>query len=240
MLASASCNPDRTDFYQCAKNAGLFSRENVFPIQFDTNITFSGIKILSNEIRDTLQEYRPFGFIYNYTDSSFSPNVNPNYNLVIEGILIIPKNHHVNFSGAHLIIYVTQDSIEIFNEFKNTHMLFHREDKRIRESIADYYNTAYCKIENKWKPKYTHVVIADSLNLSVHFLPLFRMMMSSYKHSIEKYAEMNNSNICDSSKFSTANYRTRGAIEFMVLVDDVDYEKRKQNKPVPSPVILNH
>ena len=222
----SGCTNDKEDFYQCAKRAKLFSRENAFPIRFDTNKTFHDIKILSNEIRDTLQKFTPFGFIYNYADSSFIPNANPIYNLIIEQILIIPKNSTVDVSYAHLILFITHDSIEIFDEFKNINLRFHKDDSRIRESINDYYHTAYCKKENIWKSKYTHVVIPDSLNFDEYLLPYIRMMMSSYKQSIKNYASMKNVSICD-SLFYKSSFKARGAIEFIVLVNDFDYEKKK-------------
>jgi hypothetical protein len=227
ILFLSSCANKKEDFFQCAKRAKVFSRENAIPIRFDTNKTFYDIKILSNEIRDTLQKFTPFGFIYNYADSNFIPNADPTYNLIIEQILIIPKNSSVNISYADLILFITHDSIEIFDEFKNTNLIFPKDDIRIRESINDYYHTAYCKNENIWKSKYTHVVIPDSLNFDEYLLPYIRMMMSSYKQSMENYAFMNNVNICD-SMFLKGTFRTRGAIEFMVLVNDFDYEKKKK------------
>lgn len=226
-LIFACCSDKKEDFFQCAKSAGLFSRENTYPVRFDNYRTFSDIKKLSRQIRDTLQDMTPFGFIYNYADSSFIPNKDSIYNLIVEGILIIPKNHHVNMGGGYLILFITQDSLDIFNEFKNTHEKFYKDDPRIIKSLNAYYNTAYCDKENFWKPKYAHVVIPDSLDLNEYFLPYFRLMIRSYKQSIEKHTSMKNVSICDSSGYGKADYKIRGSIEFMMLIDDFDYERKK-------------
>jgi hypothetical protein len=199
-----ACNPDNSDFYYCANKAGLFSRDETFPLRFDTIKDLKSFKVLASTIRDTLQLMTPFGYIYNYADSSFIPNANPKYNLIIEGLIIIPKGSNINVSGPYLKVFISSDSVEIIDYFKNRHVKYIKTDTRIRSAFYDYFNSAYCLEENKWKGKFIHIILPDSLNFDEYLLPYLRIALSSYKANVEKYLVKSEINICDSSRLNNS------------------------------------
>jgi hypothetical protein len=227
VFITVGCKKTEPDFYYCANKAGLFSRDNAYAINLDEISNFKDIKDLVNEISDTLLEPKACGLIYNYADSIFAPHIDSKYNLTIESFILYPKGSHGDLAGPWMEIFISHDSVEIFNEMNGGHIKLHKSDVKIRKLINDYYYGAYCIVKDGWTIKYIHIIIPDDLNFNDYLLPCFRMLLNSYKASIEKYTAKNETCICDSSIFKPHNIESTNFLRFGILIDDYDREKKK-------------
>jgi hypothetical protein len=221
-----SCNNKRCDFYYCANKAGLLSSKDTRVISLDSLINFQNFRLFADKVSDTLKGCMvPYGFVYNYKDSVFTPNVDSSFNITFRTFQVISKHCSVNLLQPSLEIFLNNiDTIEINNRMNNT-----------KQRIIPNYNyfsimmdTIFTQIyssKNFERPfRYIHLIVSDSLDFKIQLLPYFRIILNSYKKGIERYLSENKTSICDNELNVRDEKRIR-YLRFKILIDNYDHRK---------------
>lgn len=224
ILIVVGCRKTGPDFYSCADKAGLFTWSEPFVVSLDSIHNYKAFREIYNNISDTLNNcILPCGIIYNYKDSTFIPNPDSNYNIVVAAFSIVSKRCHADRAKPKMEIYLnSSDTIELISELKKTHLNINGANREFKQEMDDYFKALYNP--TNFLGGYIHLVIPDSLDFNDHLLPCFKVILDSYKSVIEDYTKVQESCLCDTSIYARGKEITMH-LRFGIMIDDLDFRK---------------
>jgi len=208
----------------------MFSRIKPYTISFDTIRNFNEFRKLANTIRDTLSDCSLIcGFVYNFKDSSFVPDLDTNNNIIIPAFDIISNHCNVDYFPPGIEIFMdSNDSVEIFHKPDNTTKKFYVNGEEFNKAIDSFYKNVFQANQGLNLRDYINFVTPDTADFNRYFLPIFMVLIRNYKNNYEQYLTKHNLNICDTSLFKWESDMTQ-SFRFKLRLDDFDYRKMKIN-----------